>query len=219
MPCGRVNSDGKEDLVITGYEYYVHYPDGYHDNAAASWPLLITLHGAGERHVTLDALQHHHYYLPMYRLTATEYPCIVVVPHCPPREYWEPRRINTMLTEVLDTLQADPSRVYLSGFSMGGYGTWRTAGIYPERYAAIAPICGGGNPGDAKRLKGLPTWAFHGAKDEVVPVTETLDMVKAIEAVGGSVKVTIYPEGDHNVWDETYENPELYAWFLEHKNA
>jgi predicted peptidase len=107
----------------------------------------------------------------------------------------------------------------MNGFSMGGYGTWLTAGQYPDLLAAISPVCGGGDTRDVERLKDIPTWTFHGAKDPVVPVEETLNMVDAIIKAGGHPKVTIYAEGDHGVWDETFANPELYAWLLEHRRS
>jgi predicted peptidase len=97
---------------------------------------------------------------------------------------------------------------------MGGYGTWHWAAATPNRFAAIAPICGGGDPGQAFRLKDLPIWAFHGAKDYIVPLSESVDMVEAVEGVGGNVKLTIYPDAAHDSWTETYHNPLLYDWFL-----
>jgi predicted peptidase len=201
------------------YRHHIHYPDGYASEDGRRWPLLIALHGAGERNVPLEALRQHHYFQPMYRLTAADYPCIVVVPQCPPREYWEPARVEALLAHLLDHEAADADRVYLTGFSMGGYGTWHTAAAYPHRYAALAPICGGGNPADAAHIMHIPTWAFHGAKDDVVPLEETLEMVAALRAAGAEPQLTIYPEGAHAVWDETWENPELYAWFLRHRRS
>ena len=197
------------------YEYYPHYPDGYHEDTEKRWPVLITLHGAGERDVTLHALQRHHYYLPMYELTSRQFPCLVVVPHCPPKQQWEPKKLRALVEELLKSERIDPDRVYVNGFSMGGYGAWLTAGAYPHLFAAIAPVCGGGDPRDAAVLKDLPTWAFHGAKDPVVPVEETLEMIDALLRAGGHPRVTIYPDGDHNVWDETFANPELYIWLLQ----
>ncbi|MHB9026626.1 MAG: carboxylesterase family protein [Armatimonadota bacterium] len=204
---------------MAAYEYYAHYPDGYDARGERRWPLLITLHGVGERDVTLDALRHHHYYLPTYELTASRYPCIVVVPHCPPKHYWEPERLDALVQELLATMRADPDRVYLTGFSMGGYGVWHTAARYPAHFAAIAPVCGGGDVRDARHLAHLPIWAFHGVNDPVVPVEETLAMIDAIEEAGGHPRLTLYPEGSHAVWDETYANPDLYAWFLSHQRG
>ena len=96
-------------------------------------------------------------------------------------------------------------------------GTWMLAAAHPERFAAIVPICGSGNPADATKLAALPIWVFHGAKDGTVPVQRSRDMVEAIKAAGGNVKFTEYPEAKHNCWTETYNNPELYKWLLAQK--
>jgi predicted peptidase len=97
---------------------------------------------------------------------------------------------------------------------MGGSGTWRLAAAHPEKFAAIAPICGRGDPADAKQLARLPIWVFHGAKDRVVPLASDQAMVEAIQAAGGNVKFTVYPDAGHDAWTETYNNPELYKWLL-----
>jgi predicted peptidase len=99
---------------------------------------------------------------------------------------------------------------------MGGFGTWSLAATYPERFAAIAPICGGGNRMEARRLADMPIWVFHGAKDKVVPMSMSQDMVDALKKKGSDVKFTVYPETGHNSWVEAYNNPELYEWLLKH---
>ena len=100
---------------------------------------------------------------------------------------------------------------------MGGYGTWSMGAAYPKRFAAIVPICGGGNPAKAERLKNTPTWVFHGEKDNVVPISQSEKMVDALKAIGGNVKFTRYPNAKHDSWSATYRNPKLYEWLLEHK--
>jgi predicted peptidase len=102
---------------------------------------------------------------------------------------------------------------------MGGYGSWKLAKLYPERFAAVAPICGGGDPGQADRLKDIPIWVFHGAKDPVVPLSESERMVEALKAVGGNVRFTVYPDAEHDSWTQTYDNPELYEWFLQQRRG
>jgi len=119
-----------------------------------------------------------------------------------------------LLKDVSKKYRIDENRIYVTGLSMGGYGTWDLAIKYPNRFAAIAPVCGGGDPTKASVLKDLPIWVFHGAKDEVVTLDKSQVMVDAIEKTGGSVKFTIYPEANHDSWTETYNNPELYEWFL-----
>ncbi len=124
--------------------------------------------------------------------------------------------LNGMLDELIASLPVDIDRVYLTGLSMGGFATWGWAVETPERFAAIAPICGGWDPVDAPKLKKLPIWAFHGADDDVIDITDGQDMVDAVQAAGGNVKFTIYPDGGHDVWTETYANPALYEWLLQH---
>jgi predicted peptidase len=102
---------------------------------------------------------------------------------------------------------------------MGGYGTWYLALEQPHRFAAIAPVCGGGNPKEAHKLKNLPVWVFHGARDKVVPLSESEEMVQALKKYGGNVKFTVYPEADHDCWTQTYNNIALYEWFLQHRRS
>lgn len=122
-----------------------------------------------------------------------------------------------MLDEVTGRYLVDADRVYLTGASMGGYGVWALAAAHPERFAAIAPICGGGDPLSANRLRDIPTWAFHGAEDNVVLPQESQRMVAALERVGGDVTLTIYPGVGHDAATPTYADPKLYEWFLAHR--
>jgi predicted peptidase len=122
-----------------------------------------------------------------------------------------------LLDEVLKQYRVDSRRVYLTGESMGGYGTWALAAAHPERFAAIAPICGGGEPASADRLKGVPTWAFHGADDKVVPPEESRKMVAAIQHAGGDARLTIYPGVGHDSWTTTYRDQRLYGWLSAHR--
>jgi predicted peptidase len=101
--------------------------------------------------------------------------------------------------------------------SLGGGATWHIASEYPERFAAIAPVCGWGSPAKACNLKDVPVWAFHGAKDKVIPVKGSKEMVQALKDCGGDAKLTVYPDTGHDSWTRTYDNPELYDWFLKHR--
>ena len=123
------------------------------------------------------------------------------------------------MDDIAAKYRVDKDRIYLTGLSMGGFGTWSLAAAHPERFAAIVPICGGGNPADAAKLKNLPIWVFHGAKDPVVPPERSESMVKAIKAAGGNVKLTVYPDAGHDAWTATYENPELYRWLFAQKRG
>ncbi|MEH2137306.1 prolyl oligopeptidase family serine peptidase [Nostoc sp.] len=202
------------------YNYLLFLPDGLHpdgDRNQIQQPLLPTilfLHGAGQRGSDLDDVKKHG--IAKVVEQQPDFPFIVISPQCPRREYWNIERLSNLLDEVIASCAVDPDRVYLTGLSMGGYGTWHLAAAQPERFAAIAPICGGGNPQAAGKLKNLPVWAFHGAKDNVVPLSESEIMVSALKVHDGNVKFTVYPEANHDSWTQTYNNPELYEWFLQH---
>jgi predicted peptidase len=116
--------------------------------------------------------------------------------------------------QVSARYEVDPERIYLVGFSMGGYGTWHVAADYPTMFAAIAPICGGGQPKDAEALAHLPTWAFHGAKDEVVPVTESERMIQAMRAAGGAPKLTVFPDAGHGICNNVCDRSDFWSWLL-----
>lgn len=196
-------------------QYLLYLPRGYTAAAAERWPLLLFLHGAGERGEDLELVKKHG--PPKLIEQGRDLPFIVVSPQCPVGEWWSPDVLMTLLDEVCEQHRVDETRLYLTGLSMGGYGTWKLALSHPDRFAAIVPICGGGNPHLCVRLRGVPVWVFHGAKDGVVPVRESEVMVTALERAGGTPKLTVYPDAQHDSWTATYENPELYEWLLRHR--
>ncbi|CAH2602855.1 Prolyl oligopeptidase family serine peptidase [Rhodovastum atsumiense] len=197
-------------------------PTGYSDHRdAEAWPMILFLHGSGERGEDLAAVVRTG--LPERLARQPELPFLTIVPQCPPNLDW------SMLLPALDALVSyvkraflvDPDRVYLTGLSMGGYGCWAFASSHPEHFAAVAPICGGGDerldfPGRLRRMARLPVWCFHGEQDEVVPVEETLRLVGAFRELGGEARCTLYPGVGHDSWTRTYDDPELYAWLLGH---
>jgi len=199
--------------------YLLFLPDEYGKDPERKWPLILFLHGAGERGDDLDLLKRHG--IPKITEERSDFPFIAVSPQCPRHSWWtaEIESLNALLDHIVESYPVDTSRVYLTGLSMGGFGTWHLAASYPERFAAIAPICGGGDPEWAPRLKDIPVWVFHGAKDEIVPLSESERMVEALKACGGDVRFTVYPEAGHDSWTQTYENPELYEWFLQHSKS
>jgi predicted peptidase len=196
--------------------YLLFLPQSYGENPGERWPLLMFLHGLGERGDDLELLKIHG--LPKLVEGRPNFPFIVVSPQCSDLSYWpqEVPALNALLDAVVAGYAVDETRVYLTGLSMGGFGTWALATAYPERFAAIVPICGGGKRAAAGRLKDVPVWAFHGAQDETVPLRRSQEMVDAINAAGGNAKLTVYPEAGHDSWTKTYANPELYEWFLQH---
>lgn len=198
-----------------GYNYLLYLPRDY--GVGKKWPLIIFLHGTGERGSNLNLLKKTA--LP-HDLEEIEYiPFVVVSPQCPRGSFWSASLIHKLLDDVTTRYKIDEDRVYLTGISMGGFGTWEAAAAQPWRFAAIAPISGGGNPELASRLRDLPVWVFHGAMDDVVPLNESRTMVETIEKLGGSVRFTIYPDAGHDSWTRTYNSLEIYQWFLSHSRA
>jgi predicted peptidase len=179
------------------------------------WPLIIFLHGSGERGNDLEQVKING--IPKIVDQQPDFPFIVVSPQLPAGSGWSPFELNVLLEEVLAKLPVDQNRIYLTGLSMGGIGTWAFATEYPEKFAAIAPVSGSGDTDRACSLKNVPIWAFHGAKDDVIMLKLEEDMVNAVKECGGNVKFTVYPDAGHDAWTETYANPELYNWFLMHK--
>ncbi len=200
---------------VVGIDYLLYLPAEY-GKSDKEWPLMLFLHGAGERGDDLRKVEVHG---PPKIVKEKDMPFIIVSPQCPEDGWWpkEIEVLNCLLDDIIARYDVDESRVYLTGLSMGGYGSWSLGCEYPERFAAIAPICGGGEPFFGRKLKNVPVWAFHGEKDSVVPLKKSEDMVNAIRRAGGkNVKLTVYPGVNHDSWTETYNNPELYEWFLEH---
>ena len=181
-------------------------------------PVIILLHGAGSRGDDPSVLLSGAYFA--YTNTLADFPFITVAPQCSRNTWFDMMtELKALVLHVAALPFVDASRIYLMGASMGGYATWQLAMSMPEAFAAIAPVCGGGMYWNAARLKNLPVWAFHGAKDSVVLVEESQKMVDKVNATGGNAKLTIYPENGHDAWTDTYSDPALYAWFLQHRSS
>ena len=216
---GQTSNKFQQTLTKTvSLKYLLFLPQDY-SNSNKDYPLILFLHGAGERGDDLELVKIHG--IPKIVEQQKDFPFIAISPQCPADKWWvDPwliEALNGLVDEIISNYRVDKSRIYLTGLSMGGFGTWYLSMAYPEKFAAIAPICGGGMPWMAFRIKDVPTWAFHGAKDETVPIQRSEEIVEALRTIGGNVKFTIYPEAGHDSWTETYNNPELYKWFLEHK--
>jgi predicted peptidase len=203
----------KEIKVQMGYLLYL--PKDYEKQE--SWPLVLFLHGSGERGDNLDLVKKHG--PPKLIAAGKDFPFLVISPQCPKERWWEPIELTALLDDVGSTYKVDKDRVYVTGLSMGGFGTWRLAAYAPHRFAAIAPICGGGEKYWAKRIAHLPVWAFHGAKDTGVPPERSQIMIDELKKNGGHPKLTIYPEAGHDAWSATYDNPEFYKWLLAQKRT
>lgn len=215
LPSGQHDQVFERTVTKTmSLKYLLYIPKDY-GKSDEKWPLILFLHGAGERGDNLDLVEKHG---PPKIVKTKEMPFIIVSPQCPADSWWPKQNevLIALLDDIVKRYNVDTDRIYLTGLSMGGYGTWSLACDYPERFAAIAPICGGGEPLFGPRLRNVPVWAFHGAKDNVVPLDRSEIMVQSVKKVGGDARLTVYPEAGHDSWTATYDNPELYEWFLKH---
>jgi len=197
--------------------YLIFLPADYGKQDGAR-PLLLFLHGAGERGDNLALVKRHG--PPKIVDKKKDFPFIVVSPQCPKKKRWQAEQLIKLLDHVAGAHTVDRDRIYVTGLSLGGYGTWALAAAYPDRFAAAVPICGGGDPEQAGRLVNLPIWVFHGGKDPTVRLSQSEEMVNAIKAAGGSKAIlTVYPEAGHDSWTKTYNNQEVYKWLLSHKRS
>lgn len=200
-----------------------------------TYPLVLFLHGAGERGDDNAAQLKHGVMALSAGSNKIGEPCFLIAPQCPTDRWWAPINHDTMrlkaaeqpndlldavLALVDDTFQTQPvdaRRFYVTGLSMGGYATWDLLGRVPARIAAAIPICGGGDPSQAAKFKDVPVWAFHGEADPTVPVKSTKDMIAAIEQAGGKPKATYYPGVGHDSWTRAYDDPATIRWLFQQR--
>jgi predicted peptidase len=209
---------------MLGYHLYLPADYGKAEAKEKKWPVMLFLHGAGERgdgKGDLDNVKKHG--PPMLvekkpNSPATQF--IVISPQCPKGQRWDVEALKGLLDEVVENHRADRERIYLTGLSMGGFGSWSMAAQYPDDFAAVAPICGGGNTASADKIKHLPIWVFHGDKDTAVPLQKSQEMVDALKQAGAKqVEFTIYPGVGHDSWVKAYDDSKLYEWLLSHKRG
>jgi predicted peptidase len=213
------NADGTES------PYVVFVPHAY--DGSKPVPVILFLHGAGESKggqlkPVEQGIGNH-----LRGRREKSFPAIVVIPQAehlrtPVLKRWQAGspdsdRALAMLDAVQKEYKTDPNRVYLTGLSMGGFGTWSLAAAHPEKWAAVVPICGGGDPAKADALKDLPCWAWHGDKDGAVKVEQSRQMVDAIKKAGGNPRYTELAWIGHNSWDAAYASDDLYAWLFAQK--
>lgn len=223
-----------KSIEIDGEKFLYQVFVPYDWTSVEEWPVVLYLHGRGESGSDGKA-QASIGIAAAVRRNPSQFPAVVVMPQCRRGAAWNDPRMEQLAFGVLDRAirdyNGDPQRVYLSGLSMGGYGTFYFGGKYPDRFAALVPVCGGIVPpnrsglrssdgaGDpyaeaARKIGRTPIWIFHGAADPVVPVSESRKMVDALKALGNSVKYTEYPGVGHNSWDRAYSEQGLIGWML-----
>jgi len=239
----RTSETGFLNRAVTvdrvAYRYQVYVPKEW--SSDTKWPVILFLHGAGERGD--DGLVQTEVGIgTALRRFSMRFPAIVVMPQCRKTRWWTEGDMQAQalaaLAQSMTEFNGDKDRVYLTGISMGGYGTWKMASDNPTRFAAIAPVCGGIRPpaianvpagsappadapdpylDTAKRLATVPVWIFHGGDDKIVPVAESRKMNEALKSVNGNVKYTEYDGVTHNSWDKAYAEAELMTWLLSQK--
>jgi predicted peptidase len=224
-PAGTFECEMECEVEGQAYSYLLEVPDAA-GRPAKGWPVLLFLHGAGERGDDLELVRFHGPLKLMAEVPQLTR-CVLVGPQCPADQWWQPSTLGSLLDEVLARTDVDLDRVYVTGLSMGGYATWGLLSSFPERFAAAVPICGGGQ---SSRLwpdlhsefsmeglleaRGVPVRAFHGDADPVIPVEESRLLVDALQAAGGDAELTIYAGVGHDSWTSTYADPGLYAWLF-----
>lgn len=213
--------------IDASLDYLLYLPPGYaadKQNAAGGghgWPLVLFLHGSGERGADVTAVSRNG--LPRLIREGRPFPFIVVAPQCPADAWWDAQALHKLVEQLQQQYAVDIDRTYVTGLSMGGYGTWELVTRYPAFFAAAAPVCGGGDAAlviARGQLKTLPVWAFHGEKDPIVPVARTREMVAALQKLNNpNVKTTFYPDAGHDSWTAAYAEPDLYTWLLAQRRA
>jgi predicted peptidase len=211
--------------------YRLLKPDNYDPNA--KYPLVLFLHGAGERGKDNERQLIHGVSEFAKAENRKKYPCFLIAPQCPANEGWsnflskktdasktqsEPGRLAVELVRAIQKeFSIDPDRLYITGLSMGGYGTWDIISRHPDMFAAAVPICGGGDESQAEKIAKMPIWVFHGGKDKLVPPERSRKMVEALKKAGGDPKYTEYPDVGHDSWVKAYKDAEMFKWLFEQK--
>ena len=199
----------------TSLEYLIYFPDDY-PNTEKKFPLVLFLHGAGERGNNLSQIKKHG--IPKRIHDGAEFPFITIAPQCADGIWWSNnkniRTLEMLLQDLICELKVDKNRIYGTGLSMGGYGILDLASTYPNLFAALIPICGGTILNQLQHLTKIPIWMFHGAKDDVIPVESSKLIYEYLNKKNKNNLLTIYPDLAHDSWTTTYENKEIYDWLL-----
>lgn len=202
--------------------YQIYLPANYGIEPTKSWPLILSLHGAAARGTDPESILL--FDLPATIEAGVEYPFIIVAPLCPPDTWWSDHlpALDILLKEVCDRYLVDIDRISVTGVGMGAYGVWHLGAAYPQRFSALVPISGGaawfyGFPERARSLADVPVWIFHGEADPIIPLREAAVLADELKAAGKISRLTIIPEGGHDIWKQVYRMPELINWLVDQK--
>jgi predicted peptidase len=209
----KVTSGGEERAATLRYLLYL--PSDYDAQGTTQWPLVLFLHGSGERGDDIEKVKIHG--PPKLVSQGKAYPFVLVSPQCPTGSRWNANELSMLVDDLAKTYRIDRQRLYVTGLSMGGAGTWSLVSAYPGKFAAAMPLCGRGDLAAAEKLAKTPTWVLVGDKDRAETVQNCKDMAAALQKAGGEVKLTVYPDLPHDCWTVTYANGEVYEWLLSHR--
>lgn len=213
-------TEGQTPQQVTGQigninQYLAYVPYGYNKATTKQWPVIIFLHGMGEIGTNINLVKANG--LPRHLDTARTFPFLVISPQCNGGGWWNTGVLEQLLIQVTKKYNCDPKRIYLTGLSMGGMEAWNWAIQDPHSFAAISPVSATGDPSKVSVLKYTPTWVFHGDKDPTVPYSGDVAMVNALKAAGGNVQLYTVAGGQHNIWEQVYNNKNLYSWMLKYR--
>ena len=203
-----------EEKRFENLGYLIRYPKGF--DPKRQYPLILLLHGSGTRGIDLNMLRVNDFFIITSYYESFDF--VTIAPQCHEDTWfdlWE--TLKRFVDEITGFSFCDPRRVYAVGPSMGGYATWQIAMSMPQYFAAIVPICGGGMYWNAERLKNVPVWAFHGERDTLVRVEESVKMVEAVNRCGGKAKLTVIPNVYHEAWIDAYEDRAVFDWLLSNR--
>ena len=203
----------KEIKTTIDVRYVLKLPE----NQKAKFPLMVFLHGSGERGTDLEKVKNHS---PFTYQNLLKTDVAILAPQCPENTWWDSDEIYELIQSIAKTYNVDKSRIYLTGLSMGGWGTWKLATEHPELFAAVAPVCGVTDTEIYKNvevLKNTPVHIFHGALDDIVSPNMSLDIYQKLKKVNPNCNLTIFPNDNHNSWDSTYSDPKFYEWLFAHE--
>ena len=201
--------EGDRDVTL---RYWLYLPADYETKATDKWPLVLFLHGAGERGEDIEKVKIHG--PPKLVSQGKQFPFVLVSPQVPTGGRWNAPELGKLLDELTNTYRIDQQRLYVTGLSMGGSGTWSLVSAFPDRFAAAMPMCGRGDLEAAEKLAKTPIWVLVGAKDREQTVQNCQDMATALAKAGCKGRLTVYFELLHDCWTVTYNNPETYEWLL-----
>lgn len=195
--------------------YYLYYPEGYESSPEKEFPILLFLHGGGESGDSLTAVKGNG--PPKLIVEGKQFPFLILAPQNPyQKKWWNTRAVNQLLDSIVENNRIDKKRIYITGLSRGGGAAWEMAVQYPEKFAAMAVVCGMTPVPYASWInKSMPIWVFHGEEDKSIPISESETMVARLKEMGYNIKFTRYPEVGHNSWVKAYSTEELYTWFMQ----